>query len=80
MVLALTGGELVYFEMEITGQLVEVDKKEMSGEISCLDISAVPEGRQRAKFLAVRPIASARSPAHTTVPLSPVRIFWISPD
>uniref|UniRef100_A0A7S0MU40 DNA damage-binding protein 1 n=1 Tax=Pyramimonas obovata TaxID=1411642 RepID=A0A7S0MU40_9CHLO len=53
VVLALSGGELVYFEMEITGQLVEVDKKEMSGEISCLDVSAVPEGRQRAKFLAV---------------------------
>jgi hypothetical protein len=34
VILALSGGEIVYFEMEITGQLVEVDKKEMSGEVS----------------------------------------------
>jgi len=53
VILALSGGEIVYFEMEITGQLVEVDKKEMSGEIACLDVSPVPDGRQRSKFLAV---------------------------
>jgi splicing factor 3B subunit 3 len=53
VVIALSGGELVYFEVDITGQLIEVDKHEMSGDVACLDIAPVPEGRQRSRFLAV---------------------------
>ncbi|KAF5187930.1 Splicing factor 3b subunit [Thalictrum thalictroides] len=53
VVVALSGGELVYFEMDITGQLMEVEKHEMSGDVACLDIAPVPEGRQRSRFLAV---------------------------
>eukprot|EP00238_Polyblepharides_amylifera_P001957 CAMPEP_0196584476 /NCGR_PEP_ID=MMETSP1081-20130531/47156_1 /TAXON_ID=36882 /ORGANISM="Pyramimonas amylifera, Strain CCMP720" /LENGTH=1211 /DNA_ID=CAMNT_0041905687 /DNA_START=221 /DNA_END=3856 /DNA_ORIENTATION=- len=68
VVLALTGGELVYFEMEMTGQLVEVDKKEMASEIACLDVGKVPEGRQRSRFLAVGSFDNT------------VRIFSLDPD
>eukprot|EP00854_Cymbomonas_tetramitiformis_P004112 gene4112-5087_t len=54
VILALSGGEIVYFELDgISGQLVEAEKKELTGEISCMDVGPVPEGRQRAKFLAV---------------------------
>lgn len=53
VVIALSGGELIYFEVDVTGQLMEVEKHEMSGDVACLDIAAVPEGRQRSRFLAV---------------------------
>ncbi|KAG7031633.1 Spliceosome-associated protein [Cucurbita argyrosperma subsp. argyrosperma] len=53
VVIALSGGELIYFEMDMTGQLIEVEKHEMSGDVACLDIAPVPEGRQRSRFLAV---------------------------
>ncbi|PIA27981.1 hypothetical protein AQUCO_07400081v1 [Aquilegia coerulea] len=53
VVIALSEGELVYFEMDITGQLMEVEKHEMSGDVACLDIALVPEGRQRSRFLVV---------------------------
>ncbi|MCL7031685.1 hypothetical protein MKW94_020992 [Papaver nudicaule] len=53
VVIALSGGELIYFEMDMTGQLMEVEKQEMSGDVACLDIAPVPEGRQRSRFLAV---------------------------
>lgn len=53
VVIALNGGELIYFEVDLTGQLMEVEKHEMSGDVACLDIAPVPEGRQRSRFLAV---------------------------
>ncbi|KAH7296253.1 hypothetical protein KP509_26G015800 [Ceratopteris richardii] len=53
VVIALSGGELIYFEMDLTGQLMEVDKRDMNGDVACLDIAPVPEGRQRSRFLAV---------------------------
>ncbi|KAK3409052.1 spliceosome-associated protein 130 A [Eucalyptus grandis] len=53
VVIALSGGELIYFEVDLTGQLMEVEKLEMSGDVACLDIAPVPEGRQRSRFLAV---------------------------
>lgn len=53
VVIALSGGELIYFEMDMTGQLMEVEKHEMPGDVACLDIAPVPEGRQRSRFLAV---------------------------
>ncbi|KAL6126564.1 hypothetical protein ACLB2K_074611 [Fragaria x ananassa] len=53
VVIALNGGELIYFEVDMTGQLVEVEKHELSGDVACLDIAPVPEGRQRSRFLAV---------------------------
>ena len=53
VVIALSGGELIYFELSPTGQLMEVEKKELAGDVVCLDIAPVPEGRQRSRFLAV---------------------------
>ncbi|XP_010939835.1 spliceosome-associated protein 130 A [Elaeis guineensis] len=53
VVIALSGGELIYFEIHMTGQLMEVEKHEMPGDVACLDIAPVPEGRQRSRFLAV---------------------------
>jgi len=53
VVVALTGGDLLYFELDDVGQLVEVGKKELGNDITCLDIAPIPEGRQRARFLAV---------------------------
>ncbi|XP_071784938.1 splicing factor 3B subunit 3-like [Asterias amurensis] len=54
VVIALTGGELVYFEMDPTGQLNEyTERKEMSADVKCMSLATVPSGEQRARFLAV---------------------------
>ncbi|CAB5324541.1 unnamed protein product [Rhizophagus irregularis] len=54
VVIALTGGELVYFELDNQGQLNEYqERKEMSSNVTCLSVGEVPEGRQRSRFLAV---------------------------
>ncbi|XP_067652800.1 splicing factor 3B subunit 3 [Haliotis asinina] len=54
VVIALTGGELVYFEMDPTGQLNEyTERKEMSSDVVCMALGRVPEGEQRCRFLAV---------------------------
>ena len=51
---ALSSGEIVYFEMDSDGSLAEYDeKKEMSGTVTCLSLGRVPEGRLRNSFLAV---------------------------
>jgi len=52
-VVALGGGEMVYFELDQTGQLAEVEKRDMGGDVACLALSPIPEGRQRGRFLAV---------------------------
>ena len=54
VVIALTGGELVYFEMDQTGQLNEyTERKDMNSEVICMALPRVPPGEQRARFLAV---------------------------
>eukprot|EP00884_Botryococcus_braunii_P014213 jgi/Botrbrau1/22793/Bobra.0132s0119.1 len=53
VIIALTGGELIYFELMPTGQLMEIEKKDLSTEVSALDVAPIPVGRQRAPFLAV---------------------------
>jgi splicing factor 3B subunit 3 len=51
---ALSSGEIVYFEMDSDGSLAEYDeRKEMSGTVTCLSLGEVPEGRVRSQFLAV---------------------------
>jgi splicing factor 3B subunit 3 len=51
---ALSSGEIVYFEMDADGSLAEYDeKREMSGTVTCLSLGEVPEGRVRSQFLAV---------------------------
>eukprot|EP00118_Oscarella_pearsei_P025484 m.308260 g.308260 ORF g.308260 m.308260 type:complete len:1220 (+) comp43647_c0_seq1:82-3741(+) len=54
VVVALAGGELVYFEMDISGQLNEyTERKDMSADVMCMAIGRVPPGEQRCRFLAV---------------------------
>lgn len=56
LVISLSGGELIYFEAEdasIGGNLAELDRKDMGGDVACMDIGPVPEGRLRSRFLAV---------------------------
>ncbi|KAK8115046.1 Pre-mRNA-splicing factor rse-1 [Apiospora kogelbergensis] len=51
---ALSSGEVVYFEMDSDGSLAEYDeRKEMFGTVTCLSLGEVPEGRLRSSFLAV---------------------------
>ncbi|KAI5291139.1 pre-mRNA-splicing factor rse1 [Ascosphaera aggregata] len=51
---ALSSGEIVYFEMDVDGSLAEYDeKKQMSGTVTCLSFGEVAEGRVRSPFLAV---------------------------
>ena len=50
---ALSGGEIMYFEIDAAGQLVEVGAIDLGKEVSSLDIGVVPEGRSRSMFLAV---------------------------
>lgn len=74
VVIALSGGELIYFELSPTGQLMEVEKKELSGDVVCLDIAPVPEGRQRSRFLAVASYDSS-VPIYPAVILNKLRIM-----
>lgn len=51
---ALSSGEIVYFEMDVDGSLAEYEeKRQMSGTVTCLSLGEVPEGRVRSSFLAV---------------------------
>lgn len=52
--IALSSGEIVYFEVDSDGSLAEYDeKKEISGKVTCLSLGSVPEGRVRSPMLAV---------------------------
>eukprot|EP00038_Savillea_parva_P021739 m.35912 g.35912 ORF g.35912 m.35912 type:complete len:1203 (-) comp5341_c0_seq1:190-3798(-) len=56
--IALTGGEIIYFELDRFGVLKEFqmddnEKAEMPAEVSCMAIGAVPAGLQRSRFLAI---------------------------
>lgn len=54
VVIALTGGELVYFEMDASGQLNEwTERKEMNSDVLCMALGSIPSLEQRSNFLAV---------------------------
>ena len=53
VVISLSGGEVVYFELDAQSMLAEMDKKDTGHEVSCLEIGSVPEGKHRSRFLAV---------------------------
>lgn len=53
LILALGGGQIIYFEIDSLGQLEEIGKAMMDAEVECLDVGEVQEGRQRFRFLAV---------------------------
>lgn len=51
---ALSNGEVVYFELDSGGNLNEFQEhKEMASNITCLAMSPITEGRKRAKYLAI---------------------------
>ena len=52
-IIALGGGDLLYFELSSQGLLVETEKRELGSDVACLDVGTVPEGRQRSRYLAV---------------------------
>lgn len=52
VVVALSSAELVYFELDLEGQLNEYqDRKAMGSKVVALSVGEVPEGRQRTPFL-----------------------------
>lgn len=54
VVVALSSAELVYFELDLDGQLNEYqDRKAMGSTVLALSIGEVPLGRQRTPYLAV---------------------------
>ncbi|KAA1111956.1 pre-mRNA-splicing factor rse1 [Puccinia graminis f. sp. tritici] len=54
VVIGLSGGELIYFELDLDGQLNEYqEQKEMGATITSLSLSEVSKGRQRTPFLAI---------------------------
>lgn len=51
---ALAGGEIVYFEMDRSGQLNEyTERMQMPDDVICMAIGEVPAGAQRSRFLAI---------------------------
>ena len=56
VVVALSSAELVYFELDLDGQLNEYqDRKAMGSTVLALSIAEVPEGRQRTPYLVSGP-------------------------
>ncbi|KAI9314019.1 CPSF A subunit region-domain-containing protein [Zopfochytrium polystomum] len=54
VVIALSSLELVYFELDASGQLNEFQgRKEMNAPVTSITLGPVPKGRQRSKYLAV---------------------------
>jgi len=53
VVIALSGGEIYYFELDVQDQLAEIARKDMGHEVTCLDIAPVMEGRAKARLMAV---------------------------
>ncbi|KAJ4252006.1 pre-mRNA-splicing factor rse1 [Fusarium torreyae] len=52
--IALSSGEIVYFEVDGDGSLAEYDeKKEIFSTVTCLSLGPVPKGRLRSPMLAV---------------------------
>lgn len=54
IVVALSSGEIAYFEMDDDDNLQELeDRPQMTGTVTCLSLGDVPPGRRRSSFLAV---------------------------
>lgn len=52
VVIALSSGELAYFELDTMGNLNEYpERKEMTAPVTCLALGPVPDGKLRSKFL-----------------------------
>lgn len=68
MILALAGGDIIYYELDQTGALSEVTQTTLESEVIALDFSPIEKGRIRSSFLA------AALTDFTT------RIFELNPD
>ncbi|KAL7567604.1 hypothetical protein ACA910_000200 [Epithemia clementina (nom. ined.)] len=54
VVIALAGGEVIYFELDPLGRsLMESATKDLKADVCCLDVGTIPEGRSRSIFAAV---------------------------
>ncbi|VWU48148.1 splicing factor 3B subunit 3, putative, partial [Hepatocystis sp. ex Piliocolobus tephrosceles] len=53
IVISLSGGELIYFEIDESHALVEICRKNINVEILCLSMQQIPNNRLRTSFLAV---------------------------
>ena len=53
VLLALKGGELIYFEMDASGQLLESGTHDVGKDVTSIDIGLVPPGQPRSLFAAV---------------------------
>jgi splicing factor 3B subunit 3 len=50
VIIFLLGSDLIYFELNPNGQLLEVERKDNLNDVTCLALAQVPEGRQRCPF------------------------------
>jgi hypothetical protein len=48
--ISLSGGEVAYFELDAMGQLLEMAKRDVDGDVTCLDLAPVPAGLQRCRW------------------------------
>uniref|UniRef100_A0A915DNA4 Splicing factor 3b subunit 3 n=1 Tax=Ditylenchus dipsaci TaxID=166011 RepID=A0A915DNA4_9BILA len=54
VVISVVGGEIIYFELDVSNQLREYsERREMTADVLCMSISEVPEGELRSRFLTV---------------------------
>uniref|UniRef100_A0A7S2F9J7 DNA damage-binding protein 1 n=1 Tax=Octactis speculum TaxID=3111310 RepID=A0A7S2F9J7_9STRA len=53
LAISLAGGEVIYFELDVAGNLMEMGTKELGVDVACLDVGPLPDGRARSNFLAV---------------------------
>lgn len=54
VIVALAGGQLIYFELDSAGQLMEVGSShDIRKDVSSLDLGEIPEGRIKSPFVAV---------------------------
>lgn len=68
VVVALSSAELVYFELDLDGQLNEYqDRKAMGSTVLALSVAEVPEGRQRTPYLVSRSFVLIRPLAHIKI-------------
>eukprot|EP00980_Cylindrotheca_fusiformis_P005536 scaffold1172_cov115-Cylindrotheca_fusiformis.AAC.11 len=52
--LALAGGEVIYFELDnLTGDLNEMFTKDMGADVCSLDVGTIPSGKSRSLFAAI---------------------------
>lgn len=58
LLIALQGGDIHYFALDPTGQLLEVEKRETNKEVSAIDLAPVEEGRTMARFAAVGEVST----------------------